>query len=287
MVRSYVELIRPANVATAIADVLAGYAVAGLAAPRAVALLLPATACLYAGGIVFNDVFDRAIDSTERPERPIPSGRIGATQAAVFGGALLSTGVGLAFLANATAGLTALAIAGAVLLYDAWSKHHGLVGPVNMGLCRALNLLLGIAAVPAAVAWAWPLTALPLVYIAAVTALSRGEVAGGTRVVAGFALISLTLVGVALLLLTFRAEGWSPAGTALTLLLGWRVLPAYWAAYRTPEAPVIRRAIRTGVLSLVLLDAVLGAVYGGPLYALVIVATAVVAGWLARSFEVT
>ena len=80
--RAWLQLLRPANVATALADVLAGAAVAGAAWPPApvVYWLLVATACLYAGGIVFNDYFDRTLDAIERPERPIPSGRIRALQ---------------------------------------------------------------------------------------------------------------------------------------------------------------------------------------------------------------
>ena len=71
-IRPYLELMRPANVATALADVLAGYAVAGLGNPRALPWLLLSTACLYAGGVVLNDFFDRDVDRLERPERPIP-----------------------------------------------------------------------------------------------------------------------------------------------------------------------------------------------------------------------
>jgi len=41
------------------------------------------------------------------------------------------------------------------------------------------------------------------------------------------------------------------------------------------------------VLSLVLVDAVISTVYGGPLYGAIVLATAVVAGLLARLFSVT
>ena len=93
MRRGYLELLRPATVVTALADVLAGYAVAGRGSPGALPGLLVATACLYAGGIVLNDVFDRRIDAVERPERPIPSGRVSAGGAAGLGGALVVSGV--------------------------------------------------------------------------------------------------------------------------------------------------------------------------------------------------
>jgi hypothetical protein len=158
---------------------------------------------------------------------------------------------------------------------------------VNMGLCRALNLMLGVAAVPAILPAAWPLAVVPLVYIAAVTALSRGEVHGGTRGVARFALISLTFVLVALAALTLREARRAWAGLMLVALLAWRVLPPFWDAYRVASPGAIRSAVRAGVLSLVLVDAVIGATYAGALYGVAILATALLAAVLARLFSVT
>ena len=284
--RAYLELLRPANVATALGDVLAGYAVAGLGNRRALPWLLGSTVCLYAGGVVLNDVFDLRIDRRERPERPLPSGRISPRHAAALGGGLLAAGICLGLMANATAGAVAAATAGCILLYDSWGKHRTWLGPLNMGCCRAGNLMLGVAAVPPALNWAWPLGGLPLVYISAVTAVSRGEVHGGKRPVAGLALISLTLVLAALLGLSSWPR-FSPAGLVLTAALGARLLPAYLSVWRRPEPMIIRRAVRTGVLSLVLLDAVLGAVFAGPLYSAAILVTGLTAGWLAGRFAVT
>jgi heme O synthase-like polyprenyltransferase len=284
--RGYLELLRPANVATALADVLAGYAVAGLGNPGLGWLLL-STACLYGGGVVLNDVFDRDLDRIERPERPIPSGRVSVGAATGLGLGLLAAGLIAASAANYSAGIVATVTAACVLLYDAWGKRQGLLGPLNMGLCRGLNLLLGISAAPGALGGAWPLALLPFVYITAVTAVSRGEVHGGRREIAAFALLSLSLVLAALLALALGRGGGSWAGVVFALVLAWRVVPAFWNAYRTPGPGPIRQAIRTGVLSLVLLDAVIGASYGGALYSLVILATGVVAASLARLFAVT
>jgi 4-hydroxybenzoate polyprenyltransferase len=286
--RSYLELIRPANVATALADVLAGFAVAGLTPYGSLPWLLVSTACLYAGGVALNDFFDRGIDAIERPERPIPSGRVPPERAAALGAALLLAGVITAFAATPTAGLVAAATALSVLVYDAWGKRHPVVGPVNMGICRGLNLLLGVAASQDqdALRTAWSLGVLPTAYITAVTALSRGEVQGGRRRVSAFALISLILVLVALLLVVLRGRA-VPVGLVFVVVLGWRVLPPFWQAYRTPAPGPIRVAIKAGVLSLVFLDAAIGAAYGGALYSVLIVVTAFVAVRLARLFPVT
>jgi 4-hydroxybenzoate polyprenyltransferase len=287
LIRGYLELLRPPNVVTAMADVLAGYAVAGLGNSRALPWLLAATACLYAGGVVLNDFFDRRLDAVERPERPIPSGRVPAWHAAGLGSALLIAGVASAARATAPAAAIASGIAALVVLYDAWGKHQAAFGPLNMGLCRGLNLVLGMAAVPATISGHWPLALLSFVYIAAATAVSRGEVHGGKRGAAGPALVSLIGVVGVLAAMAVRSGPRAVAAIPLTIVLGWRVLPPFWTVYNDPRPIQIRRAVRAGVLSLVLVDAVISTVYAGPLYGALVLATAVVAGLLARLFSVT
>ncbi len=80
---------RPANIITAIADVMAGIAVSGYLANEnfsqnylsPIFLLIISTIGLYGGGVVFNDVFDAELDKIERPERPIPKGIISINEA--------------------------------------------------------------------------------------------------------------------------------------------------------------------------------------------------------------
>jgi 4-hydroxybenzoate polyprenyltransferase len=285
--RAYLELLRPANVVTALADVLAGFAVAGLVNRAALPWLLLSTACLYAGGVVLNDVFDRNVDRVERPERPIPSGRVSVARAAQLGAGLLLAGVVLAALATAAAGVVAAAIAALVLFYDAIGKRHASIGPAAMGLCRALNLLLGVASLPAALPFAWPLALIPFVYIFAVTTISRGEVHGGRHGTALFALVSLTLACAGLAFVALRSGPRALPAAALAAGLAWRVLPPFWQAWRAPAPARIRTAVRRGVLSLVLLDAAIGAAFAGPAWAALILATGLAAAWAARSFAVT
>jgi 4-hydroxybenzoate polyprenyltransferase len=243
--------------------------------------------CLYAGGVVLNDYFDRDLDAVERPERPIPSGRVPATRAAMLGIALLVAGVLAASQATRDALFVAAAIAALVLLYDARTKRHPIVGPVNMGLCRGLNLLLGVSAVPAAVWVGWPIALFSLVYIAAVTTVSRGEVHGGRTTAATLALISLVGVVIGLLALASSATTGRIAGIVLVAALAYRVLPPFWRVVKEPQPIVIRRAVRAGVLSLVLVDSAISASYAGPFYAAAVLATGLVAGSLARLFSVT
>jgi 4-hydroxybenzoate polyprenyltransferase len=287
--RGYLELVRPPNVATALGDVLAGFAIAGLAPWAALPWLLVATACLYAGGVALNDVCDRAIDAEERPERPLPSGRVSVAAGRRIAIALLLAGVTAAAFAGVRPAMVALVIVALVVLYDTWGKRQPAVGPINMGLCRGANLLLGAAVTPDFFELGWRPALLVTVYIASITLLSRAEVAGGARRTAAFVFGLGLGVTTALAFVSLRAvDVMSMTGAmALTALFGWRVLSALWAVCRTPEPQVIRYAVKTGVLSLVLADGIIAASYAGMIYCLALLATAFLAGRLARAFAVT
>lgn len=283
----HLQLMRPANVVTATADVLAGFAAAGLTNPAALPWLLLSTVGLYGGGVVLNDVFDAKLDAVERPERPIPSGRVSRRAAAALGAGLLAIGIGAAFLASLSSGGLAVLIAACVLLYDGWGKHRPIFGPVNMGACRGLNLMLGVSAAPWMLRERWYLALIPVAYIAAITAVSRGEVHGGSRRTGLLALGLLLAVLAGLLGLTR-----SPAFALLPVLpflalLAWRVLPPFWRAYREPRAECLRAAVKAGVLSLIVLDAALAAGYAGVLYGAAVLALLLLSTRLARMFAVT
>src|SRR5262249_27569134 len=144
----------------------------------------------------------RKLDAVERPERPLPSGRASVRGAAALGFGLLGIGIGAGSLASPRSGVIALLIALCALLYDAWGKQRPLLGPLNMGACRGLNLLLGISAAPGLVTQRWYLALLPVTYIAAITAVSAGEVHGGRRSAGRMALGLQAAVLLALLILT-------------------------------------------------------------------------------------
>jgi 4-hydroxybenzoate polyprenyltransferase len=287
MVWPYLQLMRPPNVVTAWADVLAGYAAARLPDHRTLLWLLIATSGLYGGGVVLNDVFDAKLDALERPERPIPRGRVSVRNAALFGVTLLLIGIGAALFATPFSSVLALLIALCAILYDAWGKHRPILGPGNLGLCRGLNLLLGVSAVPDLVLERWYLALIPIVYIAAITVMSVGEVHGGTRSTGGLALGLLGIVILALLLLTGTQAFALLSVFPLLLLFMWRVFPPFWRAYQEPTPSHIRKAVKTGVLSLIILDAVIAAGYAGLLYGIIVLALLLVADQLARVFAVT
>ncbi len=291
--QGFVHLMRPANIVTAWADVLAGVAVAGFGVgmgPDEVApvgWLLLSTTGLYGGGVVLNDVFDAALDARERPERPIPSGRVSRSAAAGLGVLLLLVGVGAAAMVSAaSAGIAVLVAAGAVL-YDAVAKHHAPAGPLVMGACRGGNLLLGVSLVPGLVGSRWFLAVLPLAYIAAITAVSRGEVHGGSRWTGRLALVLLGGVVLGVLALELLPAFSVFRSAPFLMLFAAQVGPPFVRAARHPRPASIRSAVRAGVLALISLDAALAAGFGGWLHGVVVLLLWPLSVFLARRFAVT
>ncbi len=292
--RPYLELARPANVVTAFADVLAGFAAAGALLYDVdgglggdLLSLLLATAGLYGGGVVFNDVFDAKLDAAERPERPIPSGRVTRAQAAAFGAVLLIFGVSAAGFVGLIPFIVAALIAAGAILYDAAGKHHPVLGPLNMGACRGGNLLLGVSAVPAMLADVWFIALIPVAYVGAVTAISRGEVHGGMRSTGVLAVFLVSAVVVALLVLGVRLDYRTLPAIPFLALFAVLVYPRFVGAALDPSPGRVRKAVKAGVLSLIAMDATLAAGFGGWTAGLVVFALLPLSVGIAKLFAVT
>ena len=153
--RDLLQLIRLPNMFTALADVTMGYLfVQGGLHPLANYLVLAlASLLLYAAGMVLNDLWDIEQDRRERPER---HWRRGAFRCRWLG----DWGSGCCWAASSVAGpLVSFrrarwhsmakwrsrdAAGSAGCWYDAKLKRTPL-GPLAMGGCRALNVLLGMS----------------------------------------------------------------------------------------------------------------------------------------------
>jgi 4-hydroxybenzoate polyprenyltransferase len=140
--RTFLELGRVSNLPTVWSNALAGVVLAGVVPSTATFVLVGTVAStLYVGGMVLNDAFDAEIDAQERPERPIPSGRVGRKTVFGLGFGLLGAAVVLLLGKAALTGtgwggvVAALATAGLIVAYDRWHKNNP-ASPVVMGLCR-------------------------------------------------------------------------------------------------------------------------------------------------------
>ncbi|WP_132220567.1 UbiA-like protein EboC [Albibacterium bauzanense] len=285
---------RPANIVTSVADVLAGIAISGIFLQESltsatignIVLLCLATIGLYGGGIVFNDVFDYELDRVERPERVIPSGQLSLKGASTLGSSLLAFGIIMALLVNITAAWFAIFISISALVYNKWGKHHSLLGPPNMGLCRGLNLLLGVSILPAALNGIWYVAVVPILYISAITMISRGEVHGSSKkpLYGAVALYSLVI----LMILAFA---WNRDMILFVIpflvTFAFMIFKPLIKAIKTPTGPAIGRSVKAGVMALILMNSAWAASTGAWSLAILIVFLLPLSLWLSRRFAVT
>lgn len=279
---------RPANIITAVADILAGVSVAGfLWRGGDWWWLVLATVGLYGGGVVFNDVFDADLDRQERPERPIPSAQVTVQQAVTLGLGLLLAGILCAFMVSVTSGVLATAVALLAVLYDKYGKHHTWLGPLNMGACRGGNLLLGISFSLLALQQYWWLALIPVVFISDITLTSQGEVTGRNRRAIQLALGLDWIVLGAFVALHFFTRFNLMDALLFLVLWTWMNTGSKLKAIRQNEPALIMRAVKMGVLSLIPLNAALSAGFSGILAGLIVLCLLPVSLGLARLFAVT
>jgi 4-hydroxybenzoate polyprenyltransferase len=316
----YLRLVRISNLPTAISNILAGWLVVNAAwsPPLVVVALVVGSALIYMAGMVLNDWFDRQTDRDERPERPIPTGKVSA-------GAALWLGIALLFSGWAVLLITALALAPAasctggerlagsasllvvmVVAYDAVVKRT-IAGPLVMGACRSLNYLVAMSllapASPVAVvvadgdAWwglprgCWAIAAGVGLFVAGITTMARHESTSVRR--------AELVVGGLLMIAGICVLGWGcdqllaprdPAGFVTfvpsALLFGFlliTVLRRWLIAIAMPRPSQTQQTVVAALGSLILIDAVvcLLAVPTHPQFGIA-VALLIVPAWVLR-----
>jgi 4-hydroxybenzoate polyprenyltransferase len=298
----YLQLVRLPNVFTAMADIVLGALATGVFTVGDVAgeelsvrvgrflLLLFASCFLYCSGMVWNDYFDIKQDERERPFRPLPSGKVKRSTAFVLAAGLMIVGVALSLLADFNpeenrlrwfSTWIALALCAAILVYDGGLKRTW-AGPVGMGACRFLNVLLGISVFPT-----WPgryaivLAAVVGVYIVGVTWFARTEARESKRtelaLAAGIMAVALVLALLLPPLYPGERQEEPPLPSSSLVVLGQLLFPfllVAFAAYlgiaiakaiRQPTPGHVQKAVKRCILGLVALDAILATVFVGPL----------------------
>lgn len=284
---AYLELFRIPNVFTAIADVAMGFLVAtsmpgaqgqGLEHWTVLALLVIASSLMYTGGMVLNDVFDLEIDAKERPERPLPSGRISLRFARLLGFGMLLFGMALGWsvyflTGQLITGILATLLAMAVLVYD-WVLKRTPLGPLAMGTCRFLNVLLGMSVLKEW--WSDPVYWLVAggigTYIVGVTWFARTE-ARASKVWHLMLAVAIMLVGIAMLAFLihwpdrliprFRGDprnwNWYFFWAVIGMLTLWRCVQAIVE----PVPEKVQMAVKHCLLSLIVMDAAVCFAYRG------------------------
>ena len=173
----------------------------------------------------------------------------------------------------------------AILSYDYKAKHHTFFGPLNMGVCRGLNLLLGMSFVAT---FDKPLyVCIPIFFIFAVTLISQGEVNGNNKKNILFAGLLYCVVLLAVVLLHEYYNANDLSYIAFLLLFTLMVFLPLIKAYRVNQPKNIMKAVKFGVLSLVVLDAALATAFAGWQIGVSILILLPLSLFLAKAFAVT
>jgi 4-hydroxybenzoate polyprenyltransferase len=283
----YLRLLRLPNSFTAVSNVLAAQLLAtqGKLDIGVLILLASVSTCLYTGGVVLNDCFDLEEDRRERPDRPLPAGEVPVEAAWILGAALLIVATALAALVSGRALVVAVTLALLILLYDGYAKRTA-GGAFVMGACRYGNWMLGLSV--GGTGFLALLIPLPvLLYVTALTLLSKAETTAAERTPLILCATGLGLT--ALLILLFNRAGLLPHTWALlplvvgAAIVAWRLT----ATFRRFTPAQIQMTIKTLVIGIILLDAIL-VWAGGPWWGGIAVAALLAPSvWLARHLYVT
>ncbi len=270
------------NVFTALADVAMGFWFTHptLSPIGTLCLLLASSACLYTAGMVLNDVYDLEQDRRERPHRPLPSGRISKETATLLGMSLLIAGMligGQWHIAmtrgDARSGLVVAGLASLILLYDRALKRT-FAGPFVMGACRMLNVLLGMSVLQGP--WEpvhWLIAAAMGIYVTGITLFARREAAVSrpAQLIGALTLMIGGIVSLACYPLLIPSEligsiysaqflDWQFLWVVLLGVIGWRCIHAIWR----PEPRLVQTAVKTCILAVIVLDALILLPVRGP-----------------------
>lgn len=144
-IKDYLTLVRVPNLFTLPSNVLVGYFssnIYNVIEINTIILVILSSTCLYAAGVIFNDIADKQTDRKERPNRPIPSGRITQRRAIILALLLLVISITVSYFISAATLIIVLILIATIVIYDFVLKNS-LLGPVVMGVTRLLNILLG------------------------------------------------------------------------------------------------------------------------------------------------
>ena len=289
-IRAWLQLMRIANLPTAISNVAAGAILPtavhgtwnGWFTTKLVVMATIMSAFLYTSGMILNDAFDAHVDSVERPNRPIPSGRIPRATALKAGYSLMGFAIAapIALLLfqmatdamqhlNTLLGLSSISIllAGFIILYNGPLKRTWLAAPA-MGTCRALNILLG-ASITAPdyssqwyssfydQSWFWYSLSIGL-FVCGITLLARSESKQKQS------RLWLGIGATTMLAAVWMLASHIPKGTALTVkqvywamlsIIAFPIVRRLFVAVKTAKPPLVGAAIVASLSSLIFLDA--------------------------------
>jgi len=148
LMKGYIQLTRPVNLVIGFLSIFIGGFVTGSIDPVLKLILACLSGMLVmAGANVINDVFDLEIDRINKPERPLPSGRITVTSARIYAILLLLAGCVIAFFIHFPCLCIAVTASVWLYLYSWRLKRTVLWGNFSVAFITGLAFIYGGMAV--------------------------------------------------------------------------------------------------------------------------------------------
>lgn len=268
---AWLQLFRVPNLLTVPGDAISGFLLAqaaGLSATRPhlrMALAAAVSLLIYAAGLLWNDWFDLSEDLRERPTRPLPSGRLHAGHVALAANVLVAASIAVAAVAGRPTLWVAVVLGAVVLAYDMGLKRLPLIGPLAMGCCRGLSVLVGAAGLGADGLTRAPVIAAAAgitLYVAAVTWLARGETRPRDVTTQRVAIAAAFVAWIAAVAVTLVAAGavewrWRWAMLVPTALAGLWLTTCLVGLGRQPQPRVVQGTIGSLIRGIILVQAAL------------------------------
>jgi hypothetical protein len=262
-IRDYLVLVRLPNLFTLPSNILVGMATVSslaftLTSFTQFLLLVTISVLLYCVGIVLNDLYDFDIDKKERPNRPLPSGKISRRSAIVLV-AIFST---LALILSLQVSFSTLVISSilfsVIFGYDKYLKNTH-AGPFTIASARVMNILLGTSVSLRSVDSFSDIVTLTFVliitfvYVSLIGFISKYEVHGfsdNTKLLLPPAIVAIVISSIIL----FSLMGFFKLESLIILsLFSFIMIISFSRIYRR-DSGMTQQIVRNMILSIIVLD---------------------------------
>lgn len=263
-IRDYLVLVRLPNLFTLPSNILVGMAAVSslaftLTSFTQFLLLVTISVLFYCVGIVLNDLYDFDIDKKERPNRPLPSGKISRRSAIVLV-AIFST---LALILSLQVSFSTLVISSilfsVIFGYDKYLKNTH-AGPFTIASARVMNILLGTSVSLKSIDSFSDIVTLTFVliitfvYVSLIGFISKYEVHGfsdnNTKLLLPPAIVAIVISSIIL----FSLMGFFKLESLIILLLFSFIMIISFSRIYRRDSRMTQQIVRNMILSIIVLD---------------------------------
>jgi len=231
---------------------------------------------LYIGGVALNDYFDFEEDKKQRPNRPLPSGRIPKLNALFLATIAFGTSLLIAYYIGPLSFSISILLIVTIFGYDYYLKNS-LIGPIVMATARVLNILLGLSTYSNTISYN-SVTGLVLsdsfLYIFGISLISRSEThpkISKLSIGSVFIIMILIVSSLAVYIFLGSLKFDSLLNLMIFVLIVFFTLVKFYNTDKQQPQKIVRNLIMTIIiLDSVFLSGILGLSYGLSILALLV-----------------